>query len=159
MKPLKTLVISLVGIAAILAGYGLHNHIVKVKAARMEHAAAPAAYFPAGSIWTQDISHAPLDPQSSTIIAWLADAGGWGNNNRMQVDFSLRVLQANTSTPQVPFRKGPHFYTADSDMVSAVPLPLGGGMEGQSGYQCPAGDCHFIVVDRESRKTLRGLRS
>jgi hypothetical protein len=43
MKPLKTLVISMVGIAAILAGYVLHNHIVKVKAARMEHAVAPAA--------------------------------------------------------------------------------------------------------------------
>src|ERR1035441_9261550 len=105
MKPLKTLVIFMVGIAAILAGYVLHNHIVKVKAARMEHAVAPAPYFPAGAIWTKDISHAPLDPQSSTIIAWLADAGGWGFG-KMNVDFSIRVLQANANTPFVPFRKG-----------------------------------------------------
>jgi len=110
MKPLKTLVISMVGIAAILAGYVLHNHIVKVKAARMEHAVAPAAFFPAGAIWTKDISHAPLDPQSSTIIAWLADAGGWGNNNKMQIDFGMRVLQEDAATPQVPFRKAPGFY-------------------------------------------------
>ena len=151
MKPLKTLVVSMVGIAAIVSGYVLHNHIIKVKAARMEHAVAPAAYFPAGAIWTKDISHAPLDPQSSTIIAWLAGAGGWGNN-RMQVDFSLRVVQANASTPQVPFRKGPHFYTVDSDMASTLPLPLGGGMEGQPGYQCPAGDCHLIVADRDQGK-------
>jgi serine/threonine-protein kinase len=151
MKPLKTLIISMVGITAIVAGYGLHNHIVNVKAARMEHAVAPAAYFPAGAIWTKDISHAPLDPKSSTIIAWLADAGGWGSG-KMNVDFSLRVLQANASTPFVPFRKGPEFYTADSDMVSTVPLPPGGGMEGQSGYQCPAGDCHLIVADRDHGK-------
>src|ERR1035437_8110976 len=96
MKPLKTLIISMVGIAAILAGYVLHNHIVKVKAARMEHAVAPAAYFPAEAIWTKDISHAPLDPQSSTIIAWLADAGGWGSG-KMNVDFSLRVLDRKST--------------------------------------------------------------
>src|ERR1035438_9546362 len=154
MKPLKTLVISMVGIAAILAGYVLHNHIVKVKAARMEHAVAPAAYFPAGAIWTKDISHAPLDPQSSAIIAWLADAGGWGRNNRMQVDFTLRVLQANATSPNVPFQKGPGFYTQDSDIVSTIPLPAGGGLEGQTDYKCPSDgdDCHLIVVDRSHGK-------
>jgi serine/threonine-protein kinase len=151
MKPLKTLVISMVGISAIVAGYVLHNHTVNVKAARMEHAVAPAAYFPAGAIWTQDISHAPLDPQSSTIIAWLAEAGGWGFG-KMNVDFSFRVIQADASTPQVPFRKAPGFYTADSDVVSTFPLPAGGGIEGQPGYQCANSDCHLIVVDRGHAK-------
>jgi serine/threonine-protein kinase len=158
MKPLKTLVISMVGIAAILAGYVLHNHIVKVKAARMEHAVTPTAYFPAGAIWTKDISHAPLDPQSSTIIAWLADAGGWGFG-KMNVDFSLRVMQADGSTPFVPFRKGPDFYTADSDMVSTFPLPVGGGIEGQPGYQCPDGDCHLIVADRAHGKLYEAYQA
>ena len=160
MKPLKTLVIFMVGIAAILAGYGLHNHIVKVKAARMEHAVAPAPYFPAGAIWTKDISHAPLDTQSSTIIAWLADAGGWGFG-KMNVDFSLRVLQANANTPFVPFRKAPGFYTADSDMVSTFPLPAGGGIEGEPGYQCnpEQGDCHLIVVDRGHGKLYEAYQA
>ena len=160
MKPLKTLVISMVGIAAILAGYVLHNHIVKVKAARMEHAVAPAAYFPAGAIWTKDISHAPLDPQSSTIIAWLADAGGWGFG-KMNVDFSLRVLQADASTPQVPFRKGSGFYTEESDMVSTIPLPRGGGIEGEPGYQCnpEQGDCHLIVADRGHGKLYEAYQA
>jgi serine/threonine-protein kinase len=149
----KLLFIAILGTGAILSGYILHNHIVHVKAAKLEHIAAPAAYFPAGSIWTQDVSHAPVDPQSSTIIAWLADAGGWGNNNRMQVDFGLRVLQANASTPQVPFRKGSVFYMPDSDLVSTVPLPAGGGLEAQKDYQCPnGGDCHLIVVDRSHGK-------
>jgi serine/threonine-protein kinase len=158
MKPLKTLVISMVGIAAILAGYVLHNHIVKVKAARLEHAVAPAAYFPAGAIWTKDISHAPLDPQSSTIIAWLADAGGWGFG-KMNVDFGLRVLQANANTPFVPFRKGPGFYNEDSDVVSTIPLPAGGGIEGVQGYQCPDGDCHLIVADRSHGKLYEAYQA
>ena len=160
MKPLKTLVISMVGIAAILAGYVLHNHIVKVKAARQEHAVAPSAYFPAGAIWTKDISHAPLDPQSSTIIAWLADAGGWGFG-KMNVDFSLRVLQANANTPFVPFRKGSGFYTGDSDMVSTFPLPAGGGIEGAPGYQCNTeqGDCHLIVADRGHGKLYEAYQA
>lgn len=150
MNHSKLVFISILGVGAIATGYGLHNHIVAVKAARLDHIAAPAAYFPPGAIWTQDISHAPLDPQSSTIIAWLADAGGWGHNNKMQIDFSLRVLQADSHTPQVPFRKAPRFYAADSDVVSTIPLPAGGGIEGQTGYQCPVeeSDCHLIVADR-----------
>jgi len=32
--------------------------------------------------------------------------GRMGNNNRMQVDWGTRVLQADASTPKVPFRKG-----------------------------------------------------
>ena len=180
MRPLKALVIfilgAVVGMGAIVTIHRLHNHIDfarsaqslkahiafaldralggKVRAAKLEHVVAPAAYFPAGSIWTQDISHAPLDPQSSTIIAWLEGAGGWGHNNKVQVDFAIRVLQANASTPRVPFRKAPGFGAADSDVISTIPLPAGGGIEGQTGYQCPGddNDCHLIVVDRSQGK-------
>ena len=153
MNHSKVLFISILGIGAITIGYGLHSHIVNARAAKLDHIAAPAPYFPPGSIWTQDISHAPLDPQSSTIIAWLADAGGWGNNNRMQVDFGLRVLKADASTPRVPFREAPGFGVADSDKISTIPLPPGGGVEGQTGYQCPSdNDCHLIVADRSQGK-------
>jgi hypothetical protein len=161
MNHKRQLLISMLGIAAILTGYGLHNHIVKVKAAKVEHAAASPAYFPPGSIWTQDVSHANLDPQSDTIIAWLADAGGWGHNNKVQVDFSVRVLQANATTPQVPFRKGAGFYSPDSDIISTIPLPAGGGIEGQSGYQCSLdqSDCHLIVVDRSQGKLYEAYQA
>lgn len=154
MKPMKTLAISVLSIAIILTGYILHIHIAKVKAAKLEHIAAPASYFPPQSIWTQDISHAPLDPQSSTIIAWLKDAGGWGNNNRMQVDFSFRVLQADAGTPFVPFRKDNPFYSPDSDNISTFPLPVGGGVGNGPGYQCDVsqGDCQILVVDRSHGK-------
>ncbi|HEY1208790.1 MAG TPA: hypothetical protein VGE85_05445 [Terracidiphilus sp.] len=188
MKIMKELAIftlgAIVGIGVAYTGYKLHkNHIdfaqkaqnlkshvtialdrafssSKVRAARVEHAVAPAPYFPPGSVWTQDISHAPLDPQSSAIISWLADAGGWGNNNKMHIDFGMRVLQADTTTPLVPFRKAPGFYAADSDMISTIPLPAGGGLEGQKNYQCSSGgDCHLIVVDRNHSKLYEAYQA
>lgn len=155
----KELLISMLGIGAIVICYGLHIHVAKVQAAKVEHAAASAAYFPAGSIWTQDVSHAPLDPQSSAMIAWLADAGGWGHNNRMQIDFSLRVLQANAETPHVPFKGNADF--TDSDHPSAIPLPAGGGLEGLANYQCPSpnDDCHLLVVDRSQGKLYEAYQA
>ena len=146
----KVLFIALLGIGTIITGFVYHNRIDKVTAARLESVVAPAPYFPPGAIWTQDVSHAPLDPQSSAMIAWLADAGGWGHGNKMQVDFNIRVLQADTTTSNLPFRKGSGWISPDSDNVAAVPLPAGGGIEGHSGYQCPIDqdDCHLIVVDR-----------
>jgi serine/threonine-protein kinase len=63
-------------------------------------------------------------------------------------------MQANASTPMVPFTPGPGFYSADSDTATSVPLPAGGGMEAQSGYQCPVQeqDCHYLVVDNNQGK-------
>jgi serine/threonine-protein kinase len=79
----------------------------------------------------------------------------------MNVDFSLRVLQANANTPFVPFRKGSGFYTGDSDMVSTFPLPAGGGIEGAPGYQCNTeqGDCHLIVADRGHGKLYEAYQA
>jgi len=134
-------------------GLWFHVHAIKARAARLEHIVAPAPYFPAGSVWTQDISRAPLDPQSSAMIATLAKAGGWGTG-KMRVDFSIRVLQADASTPKVPFRKAANFYEKDSDDVDTIPLPKGGGAEQQSGYKCPLDkdDCHLLVVDRAQNR-------
>jgi serine/threonine-protein kinase len=161
MYRLKMPFISIVGVGVILACCGFHYHLVSVKAAKLASVVAPAAYFPPGSVWTQDISHAPLDPHSSDMIAWLADAGGWGHNNRMQVDFALRVLQADATTPHVPFRKGPVFFSPDSDVPSTVPLPAGGGVEGEKSYQCDANrdDCHLIVVDRGRGKLYEAYQA
>ena len=169
-----------VGIAGI--GYRLHKHIdfatkaqhlkdhaavamdrvfgAKVRAAKQEHIDPPAPYFPPGAIWTQDISHAPVDPESSSIIGWLADAGGWGNNNKMQIDFGIRVLQAGANTPFVPI-KGLDPNSRDTDHPSTFPLPKGGGIEGGSGYHCDTGqgDCHLLVVDRSQGKLYEAYQA
>jgi serine/threonine-protein kinase len=179
----SALFIAILGIGAIVIGYGLYNHVnlpqkahhlkdhmaialrrvfsVKVRAAKLENIVAPAPYFPPGSVWTQDISQAPIDPQSSVMIAWLADAGGWGHNNRMQVDFAIRVLQANAATPNVPFRKGAGWISDDSDYVKSIPLPPGGGIEGEPDYRCPNSDddCHLIVVDRGRGKLYEAYQA
>ena len=145
--------ISILGIVAIVAAFAFHNHIARVRAARLDQVPAIAPYFPPAAIWTQDISHAPADPQSSTIINWLSDAGGWGRG-KMQVDWSIRVLQADANTPLVPIHNAHGFYFWNSDIVPSVPLPVGGGIEGHQDYQCHTydEDCHLIVVDRSRGK-------
>ena len=96
-------------------------------------------------VWKRDVTTAPVDPQSSAIIANLAAAGGFGNG-RMQIDFSIAVLSANASTPFRSFTPTGDFYTPDCDPTS-VPVPAGGALEGESGYSCVGdGDCHLIVL-------------
>ncbi len=148
------LVIAVLGIGAIVAALALRYHIAKVKAARLEQIPAIAPYFPPGAIWTQDVSHEPADPQSTAIIDWLADAGGWGNSNRLQVDWTIRVVRANASTPKVRFDPAPEIISPDSDIPGLIPLPPGGGMEGSNSYQCNNHmyDCHLLVVDRSQGK-------
>ena len=96
--------------------------------------------------WKRDVTNAPVDPQSSTIIANLAAAGGFGNG-RLQIDFSIVVLTADASTPYRTFIPTSDFYTPDCDMAP-VPIPAGGAVEGEAGYSCVHdGDCHLIVQD------------
>jgi len=155
------LFISALGFGTILTGLAVHHHVVAVKAAKQEHVTPPAPYFPPGAVWTQDVSNSPVDPQSSAIIGWLAEAGGWGHG-RMQVDFSMRVLQATATTPKVPFKKGGNFDEGgSSDKLSEIPLPPGGGIEGQPGYQCNTedNDCHLIVVDRSQNKLYEAYQA
>jgi len=149
MNPKRNLlIVAVLGTVAAVAGFVYYHHIVQVKAAKLERGGpGPAPYFPPGAVWTQDVSHAPLDPQSGTMIQWLAENGGWGNNNKFQIDFGMRVLQADAKTPFVPFRKGPGFYAADSDSVSTFPLPAASGILGPC-----EGDCQLLVVDRSRGK-------
>jgi hypothetical protein len=152
MSYLRRVVVTMCVAAGLVAAFSFRNHVAKARA-RVSTAVPPAPFFPSGSVWTRDSSSAPVDPASDAIIQWLDKAGGWGTD-RMRVDFAIRVLEANASTPKVPFRQAKEFYGDAADMVSSVPLPAGGGMEGLSGYQCPTNqeDCHYIVVDRDSHK-------
>src|SRR5262245_46184635 len=53
--------------------------------------------------WTKDVSAMAPSAQSSAIISWLAQNGGWGSNNVMKIDFGLTVLSANAATPKKSF--------------------------------------------------------
>ncbi len=149
----KSLYFVAVFAAMLTLAFGVRSHFAKARAAKLERVAAPAPYFPPGAVWNQDVSHAPVDPNSAAIIDWLSKDGGWGRG-KMQIDFSLRVLQADAKTPMVQFKPGDQFYDRDSDKVKSIPLPPGGGIEGEKSYTCNIddGDCHLIVADRAQNK-------
>jgi serine/threonine-protein kinase len=113
--------------------------------------------FPSNSPWNQRIDGAGLDPASDAIIASLQNAWshhGEPNDNpgHMHVDFSLDVLCAGEGTPFRSFSKNSSWYEGECDDVQ-MPVPVGGNVEGQPGYQCPIADedCHLLVVHTPTR--------
>jgi hypothetical protein len=113
-------------------------------------------FFPDGE-WYRDVSAAPLDPEAATVVDWL-DGEGWGLG-RMQIDFSLEVLEADASTPLRSFTATDDFFSPDCD-AEPVPVPPGGALEGEAGYACESdGDCHLIVVHRPSLRLFEMWRA
>jgi serine/threonine-protein kinase len=110
-------------------------------------------YFEQSMFFNEDVSNARIAENSPSIIAGLSGAGGWGRGNRLQIDFSFDVLEANATTPRRTFTPMPEFfYSPDCDAMD-VPIPEAGNVEGESGYACVAGgDCHLIVFDRDGGK-------
>ncbi|HXV63893.1 MAG TPA: hypothetical protein VEK15_24545 [Vicinamibacteria bacterium] len=108
-------------------------------------AAGSGPYFPLDSVWYQDVTGAPVDTESADVIQWLSDNGGWGTGS-MRIDFSIEVLEANATTPFWTHTPKATYYTPDCDL-EPVPVPPGGALEGETGYEClGGGDCHLIVV-------------
>jgi hypothetical protein len=114
--------------------------------------ASSGPYFATPMFWNYDITTAPKAANSATMISTLKAAGGWGNGNIFQIDFSIPVHKATSTTPKRSFTKNTSFYTPDCDFTS-VPIPSGGWVEGNSGYTCSnGGDCHLIVYDTSTKK-------
>jgi hypothetical protein len=108
-----------------------------------------AGIFSAPNVWTKDVSCDPPDPASKTITDALTGAGGWGPGaDKFQIDTSLLVLHADASTPMVPFLKASGYTTPDCDLLSMLPLPAAGAIEGSTGYTCDTAnnDCHLLVL-------------
>jgi serine/threonine-protein kinase len=101
-------------------------------------------YFPPQAVWYQDVSNAPADAESSTVISWL-DSQGFGTG-KLQIDFSIEVLHADSSVQPQPFTPTGDWFSPDCDS-DPVPVPPGGALEGENGYACTGGgDCHLIVT-------------
>lgn len=119
--------------------------------------ADPVHYFPAGAVWTTDVTKAPVDPQSQEIVGWL-DKRGWGIG-RFQIDFTIDVLRADANTPMREFTPTSDFFKPDCDHVP-VPVPPGGNLEDEQGYACTGdGDCHLIVVQESSHRLFEMWRA
>ncbi len=118
----------------------------------------PGAYFPAGAPWYQDVSGAPVDPSSPTVIGYL-DGFGWATGGIFQIDYALEVLDAPAGAPRQAFVPTRDWGLPDCDMVE-LPVPAGGAIEGENGYACAGnGDCHFIVVDRTAHELYEMWRA
>ena len=96
-----------------------------------------AGPFPSTAVFYQDISQAPADSESPTIIAAL-DKAGWA----LGIDVSFTILTADASLARTSFKNEGD--TPDCD-TSPVPLPPGGNVESSSDYHCDGGDCHLLV--------------
>jgi hypothetical protein len=117
--------------------------------------ARTGTYFAADTWIYADVSAAPVRPDSAATTAWLEANGGWGNDNRFQLDTSFVILEADAGTPRATRTPDdPVPYSTDCDPDVQFPLPPGGRIEGQADYVCPGrvdgdyqGDCHLIVAD------------
>jgi serine/threonine-protein kinase len=114
--------------------------------------------FKAVNPWNTRVDGVAKSSTSDGIIQWLTGAGGWGTGS-MRIDFSITLLHADASTPFQAFTTTGDFYTPDCDHVP-MPVPAGGALEGESGYQCTLdGDCHLLVVHGPTGKLYEMWRA
>lgn len=104
------------------------------------------------------MSALPKSTRSDAITAALIASGGWGNSNRLQIDFSIPIFFADNSTPRrtIVAPAGGYCYGGpDCDTVPLqMPVPANANIEGQAGFDCDVAnnDCHMLVVERTERK-------
>ena len=126
--------------------------------------------FPPGSVWRQDVSAATVAADSAAQLRTLQSLGGWGNGDRMQIDFGLVVLRADADAPMRKVVEGVNGYYEDECEAPGLdfPLPAGGAIEDSRGYRCDPeeGDCHLLVQQGDklyesygSDVTERGVES
>ena len=114
--------------------------------------------FEAAEPWTEDVSGASPDARSSAIIAALKASGGWGNGNKLQIDFSIPLFFANGSTPRqtITAPSGGYCYGGpDCDPVPLqMPVPSNANIEGSTDLTCDTAnnDCHMLVVEKDQKK-------
>ncbi len=120
---------------------------------------APGPFFEQPMFFDTDVSGESPAANSATIISALSAAGGWGNGNKFQIDFSIVTLAADSSTPMMTFTTTDDFYSPDCDDVQ-MPVPPGGNVEGETGYSCTQdGDCHLLVFDQDAGKLYEMWRA
>ncbi len=111
----------------------------------------PPPRFPPDAVWHQNISQAPLHPQSSSMITSLVNVGGFGFG-RMQIDFGMRIVHAAPGAPTrtiVGFPDADEYYAPDCEPIGTVmPVPANSAIEASSNLICDndSEDCHLLVV-------------
>jgi hypothetical protein len=112
--------------------------------------------------WTVDVSGVAKSERSDAILSALSDAGGWGNDNQLQTDFSIAIFNADSNTPRMDV-VGIEDYCGggpDCDSVpTQIPVPEDANIEGSQDLSCDIsgntdgqGDCHLLIADRDEQK-------
>ncbi len=107
---------------------------------------ASAPSLPSEAAWNQDVSKAPVTPNSAATIAYIDTHGG----DRLHPDFgSPRAYGFPYAVVGAGQRKLPIHYTAygDESDPGPFPVPPNAPVEGGNGSD---GDRHVLVVDRSS---------
>jgi len=131
---------------------------VKIEGRGVPEAAAPAGLFAAPQPWTKDVSGLAPSERSDAVVGALTSLGGWGNGNRLQVDFSMPLLVADAATPRGTITAPADGYCGggpDCDPVPLdMPIPADGNAEGSADYTCNTStdDCHVLVVEPAERR-------
>lgn len=121
-------------------------------------ATATAGLFAAPEPWTKDVSGLAPSDRSDRIVTALTNLGGWGNSNKLQIDFSMPLLVADGSTPRQTITAPADGYCyggPDCDPAPLdVPIPADGNAEGSADYTCVTSenDCHVLVVERAQQR-------
>ena len=114
--------------------------------------------FSAPQPWTKDVSSLAKSESSDEIIGWLDDHGGWGTSP-MRIEFGIKLLEADDSTPFQSFTPTEEFYSPDCENLP-FPVPEGGTLEDESGYECTTdGDCHLLVHHKPTNKLYEMWRA
>lgn len=98
--------------------------------------------FPADNPWNTDVSLAPVDPNSATLIA---SCGVRNLHPDFGTAYGIPYVLVGTATPRVPVSFA---YASESD-AGPYPIPVNAPIEGGSGS---SGDRHVLVVDTVSWK-------
>lgn len=112
---------------------------------------APPPRFPPEAVWHQNISQAPLHPQSPSMITSLTNLGGFGFG-RMQIDFGMRIVHAAPGAPTrsiIGFPDADEYYAPDCEPIgTSMPVPANSAIEASNNLVCDNnnGDCHLLVV-------------
>jgi hypothetical protein len=104
------------------------------------------AVFPQNDLWNQDVSNAPIDPNSDAIIASI------GANKPLHADFGTTWQGQPNGIPYVVVAgnqpKVPVTYTDYGDESDAGPFPIPPDAPIEGGPNND-GDSHVLVVDRD----------
>ena len=108
-----------------------------------------ASLYRASNVWTEKVDTSALHPDSPKMIDWLSSNGGFGTGE-LRVDFSIPLLEADSSTPTQPIVPRSDYILPACDENLNFPLPAGGAIEGSNNYECSESDCHLLVFDRSA---------